>query len=226
MPDAMYYNVYYQTSQGVSIKPNELTRPDASQDDFNPVIGSPRKKGIVSKAHRVPTRITTLPTGCVTTTSSPSDRRWRKSLIERSHDDPVAVLASAAVRQEGVDDGEFRSPTGIALDSDGHIYVADTDNHAIQRFDKDGNCLARWGGEADSEDGTFYYPRGLATAPEGHVYVADSGNNRVQKFDPDGNFLNAWGKFGFAWRGAEAGKFDVPWGVATDQQGILRVGYE
>ena len=45
VPDAMYYNVYYQTSQGVSIKPNELTRPIASQDDFNPVIGVTKEKG-------------------------------------------------------------------------------------------------------------------------------------------------------------------------------------
>ena len=136
---------------------------------------------------------------------------------------PSPYLPVLQFGQEGVDDGEFRSPTGIALDSDGNVYVADTDNHAIQRFDKDGKFSARWGGEADSEEGTFYYPRGLATSPEGHVYVADSGNNRVQKFDPDGNFLRAWGKFGFAWRGAEAGQFDVPWGVATDQQGNLYV---
>ena len=45
------------------------------------------------------------------------------------------------------------------------------------------------------------------------LYVADSGNNRVQKFDLDGNVMQAWGKFGFAWRGADMGKFDVPWGV-------------
>ena len=31
------------------------------------------------------------------------------------------------------------------------------------------------------------------------------------------------GKFGFAWRGAEAGKFDVPWGITTDSQGNLFV---
>ena len=49
--------------------------------------------------------------------------------------------------QEGVDDGEFSSPTGIALDKEGNIYVADTDNHSIQKFDKTGKFLSRWGGE-------------------------------------------------------------------------------
>ena len=108
-----------------------------------------------------------------------------------------------------------------AIDKDGNIYVGDTDNHSIQKFDKSGKFLARWGEEPDSIEGSFYYTRGIATSPEGDVYVADSGNNRIQKFDPEGNIINAWGKFGFAWRGAEAGKFDVPWGITTDAQGNL-----
>src|SRR5690606_20395928 len=44
---------------------------------------------------------------------------------------------------EGVDDGEFKSPTGIAIDKDGNIYVGDTDNHSIQKFDKEGKFIAR-----------------------------------------------------------------------------------
>src|SRR2546422_6773910 len=129
---------------------------------------------------------------------------------------PSPYLLVMQIGRLGVDDGEFSSPTGIALDKDGNIYVADTDNHAIQKFDKDGKFLARWGGEAGTQEGMLYYPRGLATSPEGDVYVADSGNNRIQKFDAEGNCIHAWGKFGFAWRAAEMGKFDVPWGVTTD----------
>jgi DNA-binding beta-propeller fold protein YncE len=136
---------------------------------------------------------------------------------------PSPYLLVMKIGQAGVDDGEFSSPTGIALDGEGNIYVADTDNHSIQKFDKGGKFVARWGGEASDQEGLFYYPRGLATSPQGHVYVADSGNNRVQKFDQDGNVMQAWGKFGFAWRGAGMGKFDVPWGVATDKDGNLYV---
>ncbi len=224
VPDAMYYNVYYQTSQGVNIKPNELTRPIASQEDFVPVIGVTKEKGSCLEGPSCPYTHNDLANGLcyhyvVTVVTADGESRESEEVMSI----PSPYLPVMVVGQEGVDDGEFRSPTGIALDSDGNIYVADTDNHAIQQFDKDGKFSARWGGEADSEEGTFYYPRGLATSPEGHVYVADSGNNRVQKFDPDGNFLHAWGKFGFAWRGAEAGQFDVPWGVTTDQQGNLYV---
>ena len=45
VPDAMYYNLYYLTSKGVTIQPNALTRQIASPDDFNPVIGVDREKG-------------------------------------------------------------------------------------------------------------------------------------------------------------------------------------
>src|SRR5206468_10108964 len=95
---------------------------------------------------------------------------------------PSPYLLAMKIGQPGVDGGEFSSPTGIALDKDGNIYVADTDNHSIQKFDKDGKFLARWGGEAGSQEGLFYYPRGLTCGSHGEVYVADSGNNRVQKF--------------------------------------------
>ncbi|NJN71212.1 MAG: hypothetical protein HC801_13725 [Nitrospira sp.] len=83
--------------------------------------------------------------------------------------------------------------------------------------------MARWGGEPGSQEGQFYYPRGLAIGPDDVVYVADSGNNRVQKFDLEGNVQKAWGKFGFAWRGADMGRFDVPWGITTDQDGNVYV---
>ncbi len=222
--DALYYNLYFLTTKGVVIKPSELTRPIASRDDFNPILGVTKEKGNCIEGASSPYVHNDLANGTcyhyiVTVVTSEG---------ESPESEEVMTIASPYLPvmqfgEEGVDDGEFKSPTGIALDQDGNIYVADTDNHSIQKFDKHGKFLERWGGDPDSEDGTFYYPRGLATSSDGTVYVADSGNNRVQKFDSHGNFVHAWGKFGFAWRGAEAGKFDVPWGVATDSQGTLYV---
>ncbi|MDD9819557.1 MAG: 6-bladed beta-propeller [Nitrospira sp.] len=224
VPDAMYYNLYYQSTQGVSIKPNELTRPIAGPEDFNPVIGVTKEKGTCIEGPSSPYEHQDLANSLcyhyvVTVVTAEGESRESEEVMAI----PSPYLPVMQFGEEGVGDGEFRSPTGIAIDGEGNVYVADTDNHCIQKFDKYGAFLARWGEEADSEEGTFYYPRGLATAPTGDVYVADSGNNRVQKFDPDGNFLSAWGQFGFAWRGADAGKFDVPWGVTTDQQGNLYV---
>ncbi|MFB3070564.1 MAG: hypothetical protein ACE1ZK_00705, partial [Nitrospirales bacterium] len=224
VPDAMYYNMYYLTSKGVSIKPNELARPIAGKDDFNPVIGVNKEKGNCIEGSSTPYTHSDLSNGmCYHYVVTAITEEGESPCSEEVMSIPSPYLCVMQFGEEGVDDGEFRSPTGIAIDSEGCIYVADTDNHSIQKFDKDGVFLSRWGGDPDSEDGSFYYPRGLTTTPDGYVFVADSGNNRVQKFDPDGNFMKAWGKFGFAWRGAEAGKFDVPWGVTTDQQGHLYV---
>lgn len=224
VPDAMYYSLYFLTSKGVQIKFSELTRPIASQEDFNPVIGVTKEKGNLIEGATSPYTHDDLANGTcyhyVVTVVTPQGESPESAEVMAI---PSPYLITMVVGQAGVDDGEFSSPTGVALDKDGTIYVADTDNHSIQKFDKEGKFLARWGGEASDQEGLFYYPRGLATGPEGHVYVADSGNNRVQKFDPDGNVMQAWGKFGFAWRGAGMGKFDVPWGVATDNEGNLYV---
>lgn len=224
VPGAMYYNLYYMTSKGVVIKPCELARPIASQEDFNPVIGVKKEKGNCIEGPSSPYVHTDLANGTcyhyvVTVVTADGESPESEEVMSI----PSPYLPVMQFGTEGIDDGEFKSPTGIALDGEGNIYVADTDNHSIQKFDKNGKFLARWGGEPSPEEGMLYYPRGLAISSQGELYVSDSGNNRVQKFDLEGNFVRAWGKFGFAWRGAEAGKFDVPWGITTDQQGCLYV---
>ncbi len=224
VPDAMYYNLYYQTTKGVQINYSDLTRPIASSEDFNPVIGVTKEKGNCIEGPSSPYLHEDLANGTcyhyvVTAVTAKGESPESQEVVAI----PSPYLLAMRFGSEGVDDGEFSSPTGVAVDKEGNIYVADTDNHSIQKFDKDGKFLARWGGDPDSVEGSFYYPRGLATDPEGFVYVADSGNNRVQKFDSEGNCMQAWGKFGFAWRGAEMGQFDVPWGVTTDHRGSLYV---
>ncbi|MBD0306003.1 MAG: hypothetical protein ICV76_05560 [Nitrospiraceae bacterium] len=220
VPDALYYNIYFLTTKGVQIKFSELTRPIASPADFNPVIGVTKEKGNLIEGATSPYTHDDLANGTcyhyVVTVVTPKGESAESVEVLAI---PSPYLLVQKIGRPGVDDGEFNSPTGIALDKDGNVYVADTDNHSIQKFDKDGKFLVRWGGEPSSQEGQFYYPRGLATGPDGEVYVADSGNNRVQKFDSEGNCMHAWGKFGFAWRGADIGTFDVPWGIATDHQG-------
>ncbi len=224
VPDAMYYNVYYMTSKGVQVNYSDLTRPIASAEDFTAKLGVTKEKGTCIEGPSSPFIHEDLANGTcyhyVVTVVTPNGESPESEEVMVI---PSPYLLAKVFGSPGVDDGEFSSPTAIALDNDGHIYVADTDNHSIQKFDKDGTFLARWGSEPSSEEGAFYYPRGLATDSDGNVYVADSGNNRVQKFDPDGNVLRAWGNFGFAWRGADMGMFDVPWGVATDKEGNLYV---
>ena len=57
--------------------------------------------------------------------------------------------------------GEFRSPSGVEVDREGRVYVADFYNHRIQVFDGDGNFLYQFG-EEGHDDGQLYYPTDLA----------------------------------------------------------------
>jgi DNA-binding beta-propeller fold protein YncE len=224
VPEAMYYNLYYQTTKGVQIKFSELTRPIAGPADFNPVIGVKKEKGNCIEGAASPYVHDDLANGTcyhyVVTVVTPQGESPESAEVMAI---PSPYLLVMKIGQAGVDDGEFSSPTGLALDAEGNLYVADTDNHSIQKFDKDGKFFGRWGSEPGAQEGQFYYPRGLATGKDGEVYISDSGNNRVQKLDAEGNPMHAWGKFGFAWRGAGMGKFDVPWGIATDKDGNLYV---
>ncbi len=224
VPNAMYYNLYFLTSKGVQIKYSELTRPIAGVEDFNPKIGVTKEKGNHIEGPACPYVHDDLANGtCYHYVVTVVTEKGESAESEEVMAIPAPYLVGLIFGRTGVEDGEFNAPTGLALDKDGHIYVADTDSHCVQKFDKDGKFLVRLGGEASSEEGQFYYPRGLAADTHGNLFVADSGNNRVQKFDVDGNVMRAWGKFGFAWRGADIGKFDVPWGVCTDKDNNLYV---
>ncbi len=73
---------------------------------------------------------------------------------------------------QGSGDGEFTNPVGAAVDSSGNVYVADTGNHRIQKFDTSGGFVIKWGSQG-AGDGEFSYPYGVAVDSSGNVYVAD-----------------------------------------------------
>jgi len=87
--------------------------------------------------------------------------------------------------------GVFWGPRAIAIDAEGNLYVADTGNKRIQKFDPQGKFLGQWGGFGRTE-GYFDEPVGIAIDAEGNIYVADTWNRRVQKFDKDFNYLTQW----------------------------------
>jgi len=82
---------------------------------------------------------------------------------------------------KGKGDGQFFFPRAVALDSSDNVYVADTFNHRIQKFDSDGTFITKWGSRGEG-DGQFTHPQGEAVDSSGNVYVADGSNNRIQKF--------------------------------------------
>ena len=93
-------------------------------------------------------------------------------------------------------DGQFRTPTDIAWDSDDNIYVSDGyTNSRVAKFDKHGNWITSWGsrgpgGEhANENPNQFNTPHSIGIDRQNNVYVADRGNRRIQVFDRNGRFL-------------------------------------
>jgi len=115
------------------------------------------------------------------------------SLIKISAEEYVSYLT---LGNFGSGNGQFIYPTGITIDSSGNIYVVDTGNNRIQKFDSSRNFILKWGNFGDG-NGQFSSPVGIAVDSSGNVYIADSGNRRIQKFDSSGNFILKWSGFSY-----------------------------
>jgi tripartite motif-containing protein 71 len=111
----------------------------------------------------------------------------------------------------------YNNPPGGAIAVAGeYVYVADSRNNRIQRFNLEGGEAMEWGTQG-SEPGQFDYPRGVA-ANGSEVLVADDKNGRIQKFGPEGAFQATVGS-----TGTGTGQFDAPFGVALDAAGNVYV---
>jgi len=174
------------------------------------VIGS---EGAAPAQFQMPRDIEVDPDGFIYVVDSGNDRIQKFA--------PDGEFVAAWGRESGIDTEAgtpqgFLEPWGLAVGSDGEIYVADTWNHRIQKLDPKGNLISFWGlfGQYGTDDpvghSAFYGPRDVAVVPGGRVYVADTGNKRIQVFEPDGQFAFQWGGGGVL-----EGYLDEPVGIAV-----------
>lgn len=124
-------------------------------------------------------------------------------------------------------------PTGLAVDSHGNLFIADTENHRIRKLGPDGIIItvAGTGAPGFSGDGgpaaqaQLNEPWGLALDIQDNLYIADTFNHRVRKMAPDGTITTVagTGTAGFAGDGgaATAAPLNHPLGLAVDSHGSL-----
>ena len=144
------------------------------------------------------------------------------------------ALLTVAGEKEGFADGihaSFNTPSGLALDDQGNLYVADTGNNRIRKVTTEGVVSTLAGnGSAGYADGPassaeFNGPIGLAVDSQNSIYVADTYNDRIRKITADGFVTTVAGSEGLGYRDgpASSSQFDTPCGIVIKADGTLIV---
>lgn len=127
----------------------------------------------------------------------------------------------------------FNAPEGIAVDSAGTIFVADTGNNTVRRISAAGEVttiagVARTSGAQDGAGAAarFSNPTDLAFGPGGNLYVVDADNNAIRRVTPSGDVTTLAGQAlatGAADGAHDAARFATPQGLAQDASGNVFV---
>jgi DNA-binding beta-propeller fold protein YncE len=124
--------------------------------------------------------------------------RYNSLIIYKIPDTPPANLSSLP---EGVtnmfdggrgsDKGRFDAPTGIAVDANGNVLVADTNNGRLEKFSPTGGFLSSMGIKGNGY-GQLGAPNGIAIDRASNIYVADASKHVVEKLASDGSVIAEW----------------------------------
>ena len=134
-------------------------------------------------------------------------------------------------------DAWLDSPSGVAVDHVGNLYIADTGNHRIRRVDASGTIstvagtgegIYLYGGEGGpAVEADLLHPGGVAVDSAGNLYIADTGNHGIRRVDPSGTIttIAGTGEGGYSGDGGLAVKAKIwrPSDVAVDELGNLYI---
>ena len=120
-------------------------------------------------------------------------------------------------------EGHFRWPHGIVIDSEGSVWVTDSQTHTVEKFTPNGKLLLRLGtrdwGTPLLRRAPFNMPTGLAVGPDSNLFISDGyANYLVHKFSPDGRLVKTWGG-----PGKGPGEFALPHFIGVDRHGMVYV---
>lgn len=113
--------------------------------------------------------------------------------------------------------GQFEEPSGVAVASNGDLWVADQRNDRVEEFSAAGEYLRDFG-SAGSGEGELDGPTAVAVNSHGDVWVVDSQNDRIEEFSETGEYLSSFGS-----KGSGPGQFELPWGIAAGPEGNVWV---
>ncbi|WP_162616221.1 S-layer homology domain-containing protein [Paenibacillus lutimineralis] len=130
---------------------------------------------------------------------------------------------------------ELNNPSGVAVDSTGNLYIADSSNHRVRKVDVSGkiSTIAGTGTGGYSGDGgpatsaQLNNPYRLTLDSVGNLYIVDYSNDCIRKVDVSGNISTVAGGRGNGYSGdggpATSAKLSYPDGVAVDSSGNLYI---
>jgi DNA-binding beta-propeller fold protein YncE len=100
-----------------------------------------------------------------------------------------AAITVTSTNEQG---SPFNNPTGLAVATDGRLFVSDGyGNRRVHRFSADGQLEHSWG-EGGTAPGQFSILHKVGVDKNNKIYICDRENNRIQIFDVDGNYLTEW----------------------------------
>jgi DNA-binding beta-propeller fold protein YncE len=117
-------------------------------------------------------------------------------------------IGKPSKKHDQTDPGTFSLPEGVAVDSDGNVFVTDTFNDRVESFDADGEFISTFGKNGDGP-ADFERPKGIAVDCDGHIWVVDAAQNVVKVFNQQGRLLIYFGGPGYY-----PGQFMGPWGIS------------
>jgi RHS repeat-associated protein len=92
--------------------------------------------------------------------------------------------------KEGTAEGQLKKPLGVAVDSKGNVWVADTGNNRIEEFSAAGTFLKAYGKEGTGNV-QFKEPKSIAVDKEGYMFIADAGNDRIEILNAKGEYVTS-----------------------------------